>query len=138
MELGEHEGIDISVDGILGRSRLIRKLIERVDDLEAQVSAMRRVREHHERMAAIDKEQPRLARHPSMTPLEIEVLLHCYLSPKPHPRADAPAVQATLAKFIDNGLIEVRTAPEYDYYVTTEKGDKLIYRLCSVPWPETE
>ena len=57
-----------------------------------------------------------------MTPNDIEVLLHCHVSPRVHPRADAPAVREALRRLEDNMLIEKR---EHDYYHTTSRGRRL-------------
>ena len=40
------------------------------------------------------------------SPCDIEVLLHCYYSPKLHPRDDTPAVQASYGNLMLCGLIE--------------------------------
>lgn len=104
-----------------------RSFAERLDDLEAQVFAMRRVREEYER-------QPRLVSRPIMTPIELEVLLHFSDSPTAHPRMDAPVVAHAVRIFVQNGILE----PAIDgvRYFMTKKGKHLIERLCSVPWPD--
>ncbi len=67
-----------------------------------------------------------------MTPLNIEVLLHCYTSRAIFSRADAPAVQETIDLFLKENLIEASE----DYYSTTERGAALVWLLCSTPLPE--
>jgi hypothetical protein len=67
-----------------------------------------------------------------MTPNDIEVLIHCYVSPAPHPRADAGAVAESIANFIVEGLI-IEDA-DGSYSVTT-RGKAHIKQLCSTPFP---
>ena len=67
-----------------------------------------------------------------MTPNDIEILIHCYVSPVPHPRIEAPAVIDTLVMLENEGLIE---NTEEDVYCTTEKGRAHIETLCKTPWP---
>ena len=67
-----------------------------------------------------------------MTPNEIEVLIHCHVSPSPHPRKDAPAVQEALASFLRNGLVAL---DEDGIYHTTYRGAAHIAQLCNRPWP---
>jgi hypothetical protein len=62
-----------------------------------------------------------------MTPNEIEVLLHCYCSPQPHPRADAPAVSEALDMFMKHGLIDNNLR-------TTPRGKATIAMLERVPF----
>lgn len=68
-----------------------------------------------------------------MTPSEIEILLHCHVSPEPHPREHAPAVREALNMFKILGAIEI------DYtnggHQTTEKGKKWVEMLCDTPEP---
>lgn len=68
-----------------------------------------------------------------MTPSRLDVLLHCYVSPELHPRADAPAVKEDLSILLAAGMIE-----RYDRsYKTTAKGEFYISHLLSIPFPET-
>ena len=67
-----------------------------------------------------------------MTPNDIEVLIHCHVSPSVHPRADAPAVRDALRSLEANGLIEQR---DQEYYHTTDRGRAHINQLCSLSWP---
>lgn len=68
-----------------------------------------------------------------MTPNDIEVLIHCHVSPTPHPRLNAMAVSSAIASFMQNGLIE--RYDEADTYQTTERGQAHIRQLCNTPWP---
>ena len=67
-----------------------------------------------------------------MTPNEIEVLIHCHVSPAIHPRADAPAVAEAINGFVRNGILEQRDG---DGYHTTTRGQALMEVLCSTPFP---
>ena len=73
-----------------------------------------------------------------MTPLEIEVLIHCHVCPAPHPRLGAPAVAEAIERFERNGII-VKKSLKYRtgvYYPTTDRGKALVRILCSTPFPE--
>jgi len=67
-----------------------------------------------------------------MTPLELEVLIHCYVTPELHPRIHAPAVKEAHEFFEEIGLIE----QQKDFYSTTDRGKAYISMLCSLPLPE--
>lgn len=67
-----------------------------------------------------------------MTPNDIEILIHCHVSPAVHPRADAPAVQQALRSLETNGLIEQRDGEGYS---TTSRGQAHMEQLCGLAWP---
>lgn len=67
-----------------------------------------------------------------MTPNDIDVLLHCFVSPSVHPRLDAPAVQETIARFIEQDLITRVTG---SVYKTTSRGNAHVQQLCNLPLP---
>lgn len=68
-----------------------------------------------------------------MTPNDIEILIHCHVSPTPHPRlAQNKAVFDSLER---NGLIRYH-ANSIGVYVTTARGAAHINQLCSTPWPK--
>ncbi len=68
-----------------------------------------------------------------MTPLEIEILLHCHRSSGTAPsNADSPAVLDAIEFFLNDSLIEGCK----DYYSTTERGTAFVRVLCSVALPE--
>jgi hypothetical protein len=69
-----------------------------------------------------------------MTPNAIEVLLHCHVSPTPHPRRDAPAVDYEIQSFLANGLIEEEPGHP-GAYRTTLRGRLHVQQLCRLPWP---
>ena len=68
-----------------------------------------------------------------MTPNDIEVLIHHHVSPEPHPRAHALAIQESIRMFIINGIFEPR---EGGNHRTTQKGDALVRMLCNLKWPQ--
>jgi len=67
-----------------------------------------------------------------MTPNDIEILIHCHVSPTIHPRAGATGVKAALRSMERNGLIE-----ELDgfRYTTTSRGKAHIEQMCRLKWP---
>ena len=67
-----------------------------------------------------------------MTPNDIEILIHCYVCPRPHPRASAPGVVETLNEFVFLGLVE-----KYGntMYRTTDRGKAYMEMLCTLPLP---
>lgn len=67
------------------------------------------------------------------TPSNLEVLLHCHVSPESHPRTDAPAVKDAIEYLLDEGMISL-----YDHtFTTTAKGQFYIAHLMKVPFPVT-
>lgn len=68
------------------------------------------------------------------TPNNIEVLLHYYRCPCPHPRVNAPAVQQVIQEFLEMGVLQFVNV---DVYRTTELGDAWVQALCNTPPPRT-
>ena len=66
-----------------------------------------------------------------MTPSDIEILIHCHVTPSVHPRFDALAVKESFANFVDLGLIE----PFAGSYKTTPRGEAFVNTLCQMPMP---
>lgn len=67
------------------------------------------------------------------TPNNLDVLMHCHVSPTPHPRAGAPAVEDALEFLYQEGLIECVGGN----YNTTKKGRFYLEHLLRQPFPET-
>lgn len=67
-----------------------------------------------------------------MTPNDVEILLHFHCSGIPHPRASAPAVRESIARFIDAGAL---THGGPAGYMTTAKGDAWVQMICDTPEP---
>ena len=67
------------------------------------------------------------------SPSNIELLLHYYSNPAPHPRADAPAIIDGTGDFLHAGAVwyDAITAR----YRTTKKGDAWVKALCNVECP---
>lgn len=63
-----------------------------------------------------------------MTPSEIEVLIHCHVSPAEHPRSHASAVQQALQSLNMAGLID-------RLHRTTKRGQAHVEQLCRLTWP---
>jgi len=70
-----------------------------------------------------------------MTPNDIEILIHCHVSPAQHPRYGSPAVGQSLHTLEKNGLIE-RYAEDKGSYITTDRGRAHVNVLCLTPWPK--
>lgn len=73
-----------------------------------------------------------------MTPNDIEILIHCYSCAAPHPRKDAPAVEESFKRFVEDGLIiqDFEYSKDGDIYRTTDRGAAHVINLCSTPLPE--
>jgi hypothetical protein len=69
----------------------------------------------------------------TITPLLIEILLHCHYSPEPHPRVHVSAIAEALAAFMREGMIEPREVR--GCYQTTERGAAWVEMLCATPFP---
>jgi hypothetical protein len=67
-----------------------------------------------------------------MTPNDIEILIHCHVSPTPHPRFECN--KDVFDSLELNGLIEYHEHL-IGVYVTTARGRAHINQLCSTPWP---
>lgn len=64
------------------------------------------------------------------TPVEIEVLLHYYYSPVPHPSHNSPAVTDTIHKFREDGIFTKNVHPEL-----TLKGRAWLKLILNTPYP---
>ncbi|MFA7291889.1 MAG: hypothetical protein WC023_06530 [Rhodocyclaceae bacterium] len=71
----------------------------------------------------------------TMSPSDIEVLLHCYYSPEPHERLEAPAVRDAIDRFLAAGLIAPNADAERTWRVT-KRGEAHVRQLCALPLPE--
>lgn len=67
------------------------------------------------------------------TPAVIEVMLHCYYSPEPVPRREAPAVAEAIRRLGRQALIE--TSDNEETYHATERGSVWVEMLCTTPFP---
>ena len=75
-----------------------------------------------------------------MTPSNIEVLVHCYMFRKPHPRSETSTVQESINRLLSNGLIQRELGPsiiltDTPYYTTTERGNAHMQQLQNLPRP---
>jgi len=68
-----------------------------------------------------------------MTPNDIEILIHCYVSPVKHPRYDN--IKDILESFVVDGLVVDKGN---GIFHTTEKGAAHIRQLCSLPIPAVQ
>ena len=67
-----------------------------------------------------------------MTPNDIEILIHCHVSPTPHPREGDSAVRESLNNFVWHELIRIDIN---GIYRTTERGAAHLEQLCDMPLP---
>lgn len=74
-----------------------------------------------------------------MTPLQISILLHYYVSPTDYRNGDfsAPAVKEAMAHFLEKGMLCHSVKRDVNY-VITDGGQYFVYRLCRVPLPVVE
>ena len=69
-----------------------------------------------------------------MTPCEILFLIHCHVSPGPHPQIDAPVYGTIIPRFLNHDLIK-KYGDQKNEYITTDRGIAHVSQLCSTPWP---
>ena len=69
-----------------------------------------------------------------MTPNDIDVLLHYYVSQDPHPRLHAPAVREAITRFLKDGILTPAGTGDSEYDTTT-RGTALVKVLCSTTLP---
>lgn len=72
------------------------------------------------------------------SPVNLEILLHCYYSPEPPPRYNAPATKEGVLYLLNQDMIKITgyvAAESKDIYGTTEKGEFFIKHLMTVPFP---
>ena len=68
-----------------------------------------------------------------MTPNDLDVLIHYYVSPTKHPRFEAPAVQDAISRWVSNNCMQ--WLEEENTYVCTPRGNAHMCQLLSVPLP---
>lgn len=74
-----------------------------------------------------------------MTPLDLEILSHYYVTPEPHPNQEAHAVQASIGCFVSDGILEQRPRTGENpllSYQLTEKGVAFLQLLLQTPYPK--
>jgi hypothetical protein len=69
-----------------------------------------------------------------MTPYELEILLHYYVSPAPFARITAPAFLGAVGGLIGDDLLQL---DEGGYHVT-DKGLAFVRMVLATPLPEQE
>jgi hypothetical protein len=70
----------------------------------------------------------------SHSPLEIEVVLHYYHSPEPHPRVNAPAVKEAIQRFVNDGILSAAEGPAL--LKVTDRGNAWVRMIVETPYPE--
>lgn len=68
------------------------------------------------------------------SPNNVDVLLHYYTSPNPHPRLEAEAVLEVIEMFVDLGCLAIN-GEDFDTLRITPKGKAWVRALCDVECP---
>lgn len=69
-----------------------------------------------------------------LAPIDIEVILHYYVSPDPHPRITTLAISQAIDFFIEQSMLVKTGEPEV--IRVTNRGKVWIDMLRSTPFPE--
>lgn len=69
----------------------------------------------------------------SLSPCDLEFLLHCYYCPAVYERINAPAIQEARDYFLANDII--KPVPNELFFTTTEKGKFWINEILKTPMP---
>ncbi len=72
-----------------------------------------------------------------MTPHDISVLLHHYVSPEPWPLGSTDAYESSIDWMEREGIIEWVDSISGGGFVLTKRGDYLVDDLCRTPLPMT-
>lgn len=68
------------------------------------------------------------------SPSDIEVLIHFYVSPEPHPRRHTPAVEDAIAMFEKDEILKRINIGSG--YTVTDKGVAWLNMILETPYPE--
>ena len=66
---------------------------------------------------------------------DIDVMMHYYVSPRPHERVNAPAVQEAINMFVKNGMLRPSKDNKDSRFCVTAKGRVWIDMLLATPFP---
>jgi len=69
------------------------------------------------------------------TPNNIEILIHYYTCPEPHPRFDSPAVKGAINRFIEDHIFELDHTKPSTIRVSP-KGKAWIKMILLTPYPK--
>jgi hypothetical protein len=69
-----------------------------------------------------------------VTPNLIEVMIHCYVSPEPHPRYDTPAVSGAIRILLEHSLVQPKVGCA-NVFMATSRGTAWIEMLLATPLP---
>ena len=69
-----------------------------------------------------------------MTPNDLEILIHYYVSIVPHPRLNTPEIQHSIEKFVSDGIFKLYVIGNKTRI--TEKGKAWLKTILSVPYPQ--
>lgn len=70
---------------------------------------------------------------------ELEILVHCHVSDVPLTYLEAPDIQETISRFLNEGIIELeKMIGGFHTYRTTEKGRAWLFSMLAVPYPRAQ
>ena len=69
-----------------------------------------------------------------LSPLEVDILMHCCTRRCPFPNSDNAVVASQIRDFLNLGAI-CPVAGQQDVYCTTPLGDAWVKAICAVPPP---
>ena len=74
----------------------------------------------------------------AVTPSDLKILIHYFVSPSPHPRIEAPAVKEATERFLSDGILEYNSEDGVcaDGYRVTGTGKAWIKMILDTPYPE--
>ena len=70
-----------------------------------------------------------------ITPNDLEILIHYFVSANPHPRETASAVSNAITRYINDGIFEINMTHRSGYEVT-DKGKAWLKTILAVPYPK--
>jgi len=71
-----------------------------------------------------------------LTPNALEILIHYFVCPDPHPRFHAPAVKEAISHFLEEGILESNDSLDLGTYSLTDKGGAWLTIILQTPYPK--
>ena len=68
-----------------------------------------------------------------MTPIKLDILLHCHISPTAHPQYDSPAFRVELQNLMEEDI--VRSTSKENIFALTQKGEAWLRLILETPMP---
>lgn len=70
----------------------------------------------------------------TMTPNDLEFLIHCHVCPSVHPRVNSPAIRETISRFVKDDILYYRS--ELNRLSLTLKGRHWMKMILKTPYPK--